>query len=127
MAWIDHTPPPPPDIPPAGTVLCKFDDIPSVGAKGFTFGEGREAFKMFVVRRNDGIWGYVNNCPHVGGPLDWVEDQFLDYEKTHILCATHGAQFRFEDGLCVSPPCPGAHLTPVPVEISDGNVVIADA
>ena len=55
-----------------------------------------------------------------------VEDQFLDYEKTHILCATHGAQFRFEDGLCVSPPCPGAHLTPVAVEISGAEVVIAD-
>ena len=111
--------------PEADTPLCRLDDIDAVGAKGFSFGEGREAFTMFVVRRNDEVWGYVNHCPHVGGNLDWVPDQFFDLEKTHIMCATHGAKFEFDTGICVSAPCPGAKLEPIAVEISGGDVVIA--
>ena len=34
-----------------------------------------------------------------------------------ILCATHGALFRIEDGHCLSGPCVGESLTPLPVSI----------
>jgi nitrite reductase/ring-hydroxylating ferredoxin subunit len=117
----------PPEIerPRAGTVVCRLADLKSVGSKGISFGEGRFAFLMFVVRRNDEVYAYVNDCPHTRGPLEWLPDQFLDVERTHILCSRHGALFRFEDGLCVSAPCPGAHLTPVGIEIRDGDILIA--
>lgn len=120
-------PDPPPEIepPPAGTPICRLDELAAVGSKGISFGQDRFAFSMFVVRRNDRVYGYVNNCPHTDGPLEFVPDQFLDLEKTHIMCSRHGALFRFEDGLCVSAPCPGASLTPVAVEIVDGEIVIA--
>jgi nitrite reductase/ring-hydroxylating ferredoxin subunit len=126
MAWIDHSPKPPPAYPAPGTELCALTDIPAIGGKGFVFGQGSERFAMFVIRRNDEVKGYVNECPHVGGPLDWVSDQFLDTEKTHILCATHGARFRIDNGLCISPPCPGALLTPVNVDVSDGMILMGD-
>ena len=124
LSWIDHSPSPPLDYPEPGTELCALEEIPAIGGKGFVFGEGKERFPMFVIRRNDEVKGYLNECPHVGGPLDWVSDQFLDIEKTHILCATHGARFRIDNGLCISPPCPGALLTPVAVEVIEGMVVI---
>jgi len=106
-------------------VVCRLDDLAAVGSKGVSFGDDRFAFAMFVVRRNDQVWGYVNDCPHAHGPLEFVPDQFLDLEKTHILCSRHGATFRFEDGLCISTPCPGAKLKPVGVEIANGDIVIA--
>jgi len=81
---------------------------------------------MFVVRRGNDVFGYVNICPHAGTPLDWTPGQFLTRDKTNLLCATHGAQFRIEDGLCVAGPCPGSSLTPVPIGILGGDVVIAD-
>tara|TARA_A100001037_G_C15125441_1_gene625919 strand:- start:456 stop:713 length:258 start_codon:yes stop_codon:yes gene_type:complete len=81
---------------------------------------------MFVVRRGEDVFGYVNICPHARTPLDWTPDQFLTRDKTNLLCATHGAQFRIEDGFCVAGPCPGASLIPVPIAISDGDVVISD-
>lgn len=112
--------------PAAGSHVCRLDDLGLVGSKGIVFGEGRLAFKMFVVRRSDRVYGYVNNCPHANGPLEFVPDQFLDREKTHIMCSRHGALFRFEDGLCVSAPCPGAHLTPVAIEVLEGEIVIAE-
>jgi nitrite reductase/ring-hydroxylating ferredoxin subunit len=117
----------PPEVkpPPAGTRLCALNDLKAIDGKGFSFGQGRFAFSMFVVRRNDKVYGYLNDCPHTRGPLEFTPDQFLDVEKTHILCSRHGAVFRFEDGLCISTPCPGAYLTPVAVEIIAGDVVIA--
>ena len=105
-------------------MLCRFDDLGDRDGKGFSFGGGRERFEMFVVRRDDRVFGYVNICPHARTPLDWTPDQFLTRDKTRLLCATHGAQFRIEDGFCVAGPCPGASLTSVPVAIEDGNVIV---
>ena len=115
-----------PAWPAQGTDLCALEDIPAIGGKGFVFGEGMERFPMFVIRRNDEVKGYVNECPHVGGTLEWVTDQFLDLEKTHILCATHGAMFRIDTGLGVSPPCPGALLTPIAVEVVGDRILVGE-
>ena len=68
----------------------------------------------------------VNSCPHTGGPLDWVEDQFLDLDRRHILCATHGALFRIEDGHCLAGPCKGKGLTAVAIVVAEGEVRLAE-
>jgi nitrite reductase/ring-hydroxylating ferredoxin subunit len=67
---------------------------------------------------------YENSCPHLGSPLDWVPDQFLDLEKRHILCATHGALFRISDGHCLAGPCVGKSLKPVPIRIDRGSIYL---
>ena len=67
---------------------------------------------------------YENACPHTGGPLDWVPDRFLAPGKDMILCATHGALFRIEDGYCLAGPCAGERLTPLPVHIVGGTVAV---
>ena len=101
-----------------GAVLCRLDELADPGSRGFSV-EGAE---IFLVRRGRLVAAYVNSCPHTGGPLDWVPDQFLDLERRHILCATHGALFRLEDGHCLAGPCAGDRLTPVAVELVDGVV-----
>jgi nitrite reductase/ring-hydroxylating ferredoxin subunit len=72
------------------------------------------------VRRGERVFGYVNRCPHVGTPLDWIPHDFLDRERRHVVCATHGAVFRIEDGLCLAGPCQGDRLEPFPIELRDG-------
>jgi nitrite reductase/ring-hydroxylating ferredoxin subunit len=47
----------------------------------------------------------------------------MNLDKSRILCATHGAEFRIEDGYCVLGPCTGQSLEPVAVKLRDGNVV----
>ena len=113
--------------PPPGYVLCRLDEVGDVGTKGFTFGSGRERFEMFIVRRDGEVFGYINKCPHARTPLDWTPHQFLTRDRANLLCATHGARFRIEDGYCVAGPCPGASLTPVPVAIENDDIVIAGA
>lgn len=114
-----------PARPQAGTRLCGLDEIKEPGAKGFRFREGDYLFLGFVVRRGGAVRGFIDRCPHAGTPLALISDRFLTREGDLILCSTHGALFRPEDGLCVAGPCPGAFLIPWPVVVEDGAVVVA--
>lgn len=108
--------------PPAGTRLCRLDELPKDGAKGFLFGQDVRRFDMFVVWRDGKLTAYVNDCPHAHTPLDYMPDRFFNLEKSHLLCGTHGALFRIDDGQCVAGPCRGRRLTPVPVHF-DGDMI----
>lgn len=102
-------------------ILCRLEDI--TDGEGRRFEKGDEE-NIFVVRQGDRVYGYVNSCPHASSPLDWMENQFMSLDKSHILCATHGAEFRIEDGFCVLGPCRGESLKPVAVSVRDGAVVL---
>lgn len=112
--------------------LCRLEEILDGEATGFSLDEvdadrlaGGHA-EVFVVRRGNRVFGYVNACPHLSSPLDWIENQFMTPDKTHILCATHGAQFRIADGLCIAGPCEGDTLTPLSVSVRQGDVILDD-
>jgi nitrite reductase/ring-hydroxylating ferredoxin subunit len=107
--------------------LCALGDIADGGARGFTIGEGPARREILICRRGAAVFAYVNSCPHTGSPLDWQPDQFLSLDRRHLQCATHGALFRFEDGLCLAGPCLGRHLTPVPIERRGTNLYLAEA
>ena len=103
--------------------LCRLDDIPEGGSRGF--GPARGGFTgLFAVRRGGNVFVYVNCCPHIGTPLDWMPDRFLTADGARIVCATHGAEFGIEDGVCVRGPCLGAGLEPVMIQIKDGLILV---
>lgn len=110
--------------------LCRLADIPDGEGSGFTLPqEAADRLAggdpdIFIVRLGNRVFGYANSCPHLSSPLDWIENQFMTPDKSHILCATHGAQFRIEDGVCVAGPCRGDALTPLPLSIRDGTVML---
>ena len=107
--------------------LCRFEDIPDGGARGF--GPAPGGFTgLFAVRRGAEVFVYVNSCPHIGTSLDWAPDRFLTADGAHIVCSTHGALFDRESGLCVHGPCMGDRLEAVPAQIVGGIVLVpADA
>jgi nitrite reductase/ring-hydroxylating ferredoxin subunit len=109
-----------------GTRLCRLDEIADGAARGFTIGAAPARLRIFAVRRGGAVHAYVNRCPHVGTPLDWTPDDFLDRDGRHIVCATHGARFRIDDGLCVAGPCSGDRLEPFPVAVRDGVLFALD-
>jgi nitrite reductase/ring-hydroxylating ferredoxin subunit len=82
---------------------------------------------IFVIRRGERVFAYENSCPHVGTPLDWIEGEFLDREGRYVQCATHGARFRIEDGVCVAGPCQDDQLEPWPVAVREGALWDASA
>lgn len=105
------------------TILCALADIPDPGAKEFTAEVDGQTVSIFVVHRNGEVFGYVNSCPHVGAPLNWEVDKFLDLGGEEILCHMHGARFSIETGACLMGPCRQKRLRPYPVAVSHGNVV----
>lgn len=114
-------------IPVAGTVLCALADVPDPGARGIPApADAPEGMPgVFVVHVGGVVRAYVNDCPHMGLPLEFRPDVFLDRKQKAILCANHGASFRIEDGFCTAGPCRGDALTVVPVTVEDGHVVVA--
>jgi nitrite reductase/ring-hydroxylating ferredoxin subunit len=101
--------------------LCPLDSIPDGTAKGFPPPPGGLT-GLFAVRRGDTVHVYVNECPHIGTPLEWVANRFLSADGSLIVCATHGAEFRITDGECLRGPCFGDRLEAVAVEIRDGVI-----
>lgn len=104
--------------------LCRLDDIPENGAKGFTVMLHGSPLRVFIVRKGGVLYGYVNQCPHTGVNLDWTPDQFLDLTGRLIQCATHGALFQIEDGRCIDGPCVGDALISIKTEIDNGDIRI---
>lgn len=104
--------------------LCRLEDLPDPGTRGFCLRTGSGLQDIFVVRRGAAVFAYRNSCPHTGGPLDWQPDQFLNLDRTLIQCSTHMALFRIEDGHCLAGPCAGQALTPLAVNVAAGWIEV---
>jgi nitrite reductase/ring-hydroxylating ferredoxin subunit len=107
-------------------VLCSLAELESTGSRGFTVGEGDWPLRGFVVQGSKGVAAYVNTCPHAGHPLNFRPDKFLTPDRNLILCASHGALFTRDEGLCIAGPCPGQSLRRVAVEVVGGYVLLAE-
>ncbi len=103
--------------------ICALAEIADPGAYEFSWGDGDWPVSLFLVRRGDGVFGYVNRCPHAGHELNLMPNEFLTSDGELILCRSHGARFRPDDGFCVLGPCPGASLERFAVAVVDGDVV----
>lgn len=113
-----------PQSPEPGTVLGKLDILEHGGAKEFVFGSGLNAFRMFVVRKGEHVFGYLNLCPHYSLPLNVRDNEFLSRDGATIMCRRHLAVFVIEDGLCVDGACIGSHLDPVPLRIDEAGYLV---
>ena len=103
--------------------LCRLDDLPDGGARGFAPPPGGCA-GLFAVRRGERVFVYLNACPHLGVPLEWRPHRFLNDDGTRIVCALHAAEFGVEDGVCLRGPCKGDRLEAVPCEVVGGVVLV---
>ncbi len=104
--------------------LCDVGDIEDGGSAGYVLERDARKIGIMVIRQGGTVHTYRNACPHIGTPLDFMPGQFLDKERAFILCSTHGALFRIEDGYCVSGPCAGGSLTQVKTTIREGAVYV---
>lgn len=105
--------------------LCAVDDIPEDGSAAFIAELGEKKIAVMAIRKNGSVYVYENECPHIGAPLDFTPGQFLTHDKEYIICSTHAALFKIEDGECIDGPCYGDHLTQINAEVRGGDVYLA--
>lgn len=104
--------------------VCDLAELADPDSREFKIGEGDWPFKGFIVRQGDAVYAYQNFCAHVGHPLNWQPDRFLTEDGSKIICASHGAIYEIDTGVCVEGPCPGRTLRPVQVDIREGVVYV---
>ncbi len=106
--------------------LCRLEEIADGESKGFE-GPAGSFVGLFAVRQGDDVHVYINACPHIGTPLDWVPGRFLSADRSRIICATHGAEFGIDDGVCTRGPCVGDVLERVLIEVNDGVIYVPES
>jgi nitrite reductase/ring-hydroxylating ferredoxin subunit len=106
-----------------GQVICTLEELPDPGSRAFEI----DGIACFLVRRDDVVRAYLDRCPHIGAPLAWSPDGYLDADGALVQCGMHGALFLPDSGECVHGPCVGDALTPVPIRIDQGRVLLDPA
>jgi len=107
-----------------GIELCRLNEIADPGARGFDLDTADGPLSVILVRLGQSVYGYVNRCPHQGTPLETFPDKFLSHDGKELICSTHGARFRAEDGHCVRGPCKGGRLASIDVACDASGVVV---
>ena len=103
--------------------LCSLAELPEGSARGFALLQTH----VLAVRDRNGVHVFLNRCPHLGVPLQWQDDRFLDDDGAFIRCASHGALFERDTGLCVAGPCRGDSLWQIDCVVDDDAVFIDEA
>jgi nitrite reductase/ring-hydroxylating ferredoxin subunit len=101
-------------------------DIPREGLQ-FDYKEGPFVERGILLCAADGsARAFKNECRHLPMPLDdRAPSRIWDDTGTHLMCCSHGARYRPDDGLCVSGPCEGSHLRSLPIVV-EGDEVFLD-
>ena len=98
-----------------GTVLAKVGDVPVGG--GMLADAGTNGLVLLIASAPGRIHGFDPTCPHAGAKVGPPQHGV-------ITCPAHGSQFDPATGALERGPAPRG-LTPVPVAIRGGDVVLA--
>ncbi len=110
-------------------VICRVDQLADGGAAvrfEAKFSALDRDLPCFAISYGGAVYAYVNSCPHRGTELDWQPGEVFEETGLYLVCATHGALFEPDSGLCVGGPCHGAHLRALPVKVVGNEVVLTD-
>ena len=104
--------------------MCRLDDITPGDTRAFQLHER----SVIVVRARSGrVFAYLNRCPHLGVPLNWQKDDFMDNDQVFLRCATHGALFEPDTGMCIQGPCRGESLWALDCVTQDEQILVDDS
>ena len=89
--------------------LCGSDALLDSGAAvGFDVLYVGQTCRAFAIRYNGQVHAYLNRCSHVPMEMDYQADRFFDSTGHWLICATHGATYQPDTGLCSGGPCRGS-------------------
>lgn len=103
------------------SLFCRSDEL----EEGACLEGNVDNTQVFIVRFNGQLSAYANICPHVGVPLNWKPNDFLDTDGELIQCSTHHALFLPHTGECISGPCFGESLRAFDISEKDGSIYVS--
>lgn len=85
--------------------------------------------KVVLIKHENEIKAYENNCPHQDVPLDEAYKIDINPFEMTMKCSVHDAFFRIEDGVCIEGPCWRDELKTVAIEIDEdsGSIYLAES
>ena len=102
--------------------LCNSGDLIDSGlAVPFDVIYMGQTCRAFAIRYEGQVHAYLNRCSHVAMELDWQPDRFFDETGQWLVCASHGAIYRPDNGACSGGPCRGP-LVAIALTERDGVV-----
>lgn len=105
--------------------VCPRSEVHERGrAVRFEIRRAGQALPAFAVQFDGQLHAYINVCPHRGTSLDWQPGEVFDESGLYLICATHGALFEPDTGVCVDGPCRGACLNRIAIETIGTDVVL---
>lgn len=111
----------------AALTICLSRDLESE-SNGIEFEviKNDEILPAFAIRFRGVVYAYVNRCSHMQLKLNFINDNFFDFDREHLICATHGALYDVKSGACRDGPCNGLGLVPLSVTELEGRVTLSD-
>ena len=88
--------------------------------------DGLPIMALLVRDQSGAIIAYRNLCRHLPVPLDGGTGELLSEDGAHLVCGTHGAIYRLQDGYCVDGPCEGLALQRLFVREENGDLYVSD-
>lgn len=76
---------------------------------------------IVLIKLNNKIKAYANNCPHQNVPLNEAYKIDVNPFDNTMKCSVHDAFFNIADGECIEGPCLGEHLKPIPIRVDEGG------
>jgi nitrite reductase/ring-hydroxylating ferredoxin subunit len=93
----------------------------------FTVEQDGERKPAFVIRYQGAIYAYLNQCAHLGIPLDIRPGDVFDESGELLICAAHGATYAPDSGACAGGPCFGHPLPSLEVCEDRGRIILDDS
>ena len=88
-----------PDTP--GIALCNSADLVDSGlAVPFDVIYCGQTCYAFAIRYAGKVYAYLNRCSHVPMEMDYQPNRFFDLTGHWLICATHGAMYSPQTGMC---------------------------
>lgn len=102
--------------------LCKAADlVDSQDAVSFVVAYYGQRCSAFAIRYEGQVHAYLNRCAHVPMEMDYQPNRFFDMTGHWLMCATHGAMYWPQTGVCRSGPCRGGLIK---IDLSERDGVV---
>ena len=108
------------------TEILKFEELADLSAKGLVAVVNGKQRNIFVIRKKEQVFAFLNWCPHNQVLIDQIPNKFLNADKSYIQCSKHGALFDIEGGLCIEGPCEGEYLKSLDTVIENGMIYLLE-